>query len=57
MSKIIIRNYTSHALDTLIAHGIHPVLARVFAARGIAKPDQIKSDFADMKNIGGKKSL
>ncbi len=48
MSKIIIRNYTSHALDTLIAHGVHPVLARVFAARGIAKPDQIKSDLSKL---------
>jgi len=57
MSKIIVRNYTLQALDSLIRHGIHPVLARVFAARGIAEPGQINKDlsrlipFKSLKNI------
>ncbi|MEE9221916.1 MAG: single-stranded-DNA-specific exonuclease RecJ, partial [Nitrosomonadaceae bacterium] len=57
MSKIIVRNYTPQALDSLIRHGIHPVLARVFAARGIAEPGQINKDlsrlipFKSLKNI------
>lgn len=57
MSKIIVRNYTLQALDSLIRHGIHPVLARVYAARGIAEPGQIKKDlsrlipFKSLKNI------
>ncbi len=57
MSKIIVRNYTLQALDSLIRHGIHPVLARVYAARGIAEPGQINKDlsrlipFKSLKNI------
>ncbi|MFB3081341.1 MAG: single-stranded-DNA-specific exonuclease RecJ [Nitrosomonadaceae bacterium] len=57
MSKIIVRNYTLQALDSLIRHGIHPVLARVFAARGIVEPGQINKDlsrlipFKSLKNI------
>ncbi len=57
MSKIIVRNYTPQALASLIRHGIHPVLARVYAARGIAEPGQIKEDlsrlipFKSLKNI------
>jgi len=57
MSKIIVRKYTLQALDSLIRHGIHPVLARVFAARGIAEPGQINKDlsrlipFKSLKNI------
>ena len=57
MSKIIVRNYTLQALNSLIRHGIHPVLARVYAARGIVEPGQIKKDlsqlipFKSLKNI------
>lgn len=57
MSKIIVRNYTLQALDSLIRHGIHPVLARIYAARGITEPGQITKDlsqlipFKRLKNI------
>ncbi len=34
------------AAGTLAAAGIHPVLARVFAARGIATPDELDADLA-----------
>ncbi len=42
----------------LVAAGVHPVLARVFAARGIETPDELDADlaslppFASLKGIG-----
>ncbi|SEP32620.1 single-stranded-DNA-specific exonuclease RecJ [Nitrosovibrio sp. Nv6] len=51
------RNYPRHAVDRLIRHGLHPVLARVYAARGIEEPDQLEVDwsrlipFERLKNV------
>ena len=41
MTKIVQRAYTQADADRLIAAGIHPVLARVYAARGITAPTQL----------------
>lgn len=41
MPNIIIRNYPPHAFDALLRYGLHPVLARIYAARGIEEPDQL----------------
>ncbi|TFH12655.1 MAG: single-stranded-DNA-specific exonuclease RecJ [Nitrosomonadales bacterium] len=57
MPKIISRNYTLQSLESLTRHGIHPVLARVYAARGIVEPGQITKKlsqlvpFENLKNI------
>ncbi len=57
MSNIVVRSYSPHAFEALIQHGLHPVLARVYAARGIGKPDQLEADlsqlipFERLKNI------
>lgn len=57
MSTIIARSYSSHAFDTLRQHGLHPVLARVYAARGIEAPAQLEAEwprlvpFAELKNV------
>jgi single-stranded-DNA-specific exonuclease len=57
MTNIVTRNYTSDSLESLIRHGIHPALARVYAARGIDEPKQITKDlsqlipFRHLKNI------
>ena len=57
MSTIIARSYSSHAFDTLCQHGLHPVLARVYAARGIEAPAQLEAEwprlvpFAELKNV------
>ena len=48
MANIITRNYTSDSLEKLISHGIHPVLARVYAARGIKEPGQITKDLSQL---------
>ncbi|MBA4141614.1 MAG: single-stranded-DNA-specific exonuclease RecJ [Nitrosospira sp.] len=56
MSITIVRSYPSHAFDALIRSGIHPVLARIYAARGIDAPAQLELDwtrlipFARLKN-------
>jgi single-stranded-DNA-specific exonuclease len=57
MSNIVVRSYSPHAFEALIQHGLHPVLARVYAARGIGKPDQLEAElsqlipFESLKNI------
>ena len=56
MTRIIQRAYTQADADRLIAAGIHPVLARVYAARGITAPTQLDNKldqllpYADMRN-------
>ncbi|ODT81736.1 MAG: single-stranded-DNA-specific exonuclease RecJ [Nitrosomonadales bacterium SCN 54-20] len=56
MPNIIVRNYPHQTFDTLIRHGFHPVLARVYSARGIEEPGQLEIDwsrlipFARLKN-------
>jgi len=57
MLNTIVRSYPSHAFDNLVQHGYHPVLARIYAARGIEKPDQLEIEwlrlipFSRLKNI------
>jgi single-stranded-DNA-specific exonuclease len=57
MTNIVTRNYISDALELLVKDGIHPALARVYAARGINDPKQITEDlsqlipFWQLKNI------
>jgi single-stranded-DNA-specific exonuclease len=54
----IVRRHVPDAAATLAASGVHPVLARVFAARGVVTADELDIDlarlppFALMKGIG-----
>ena len=56
MPKIIERSYSSEDAARLTAVGIHPVLARVYAARGITSPAQLDNKldhllpYTDMRN-------
>jgi single-stranded-DNA-specific exonuclease len=56
MTKIIERTYSQADADRLIAAGINPVLARVYAARGISSPAQLDNKldqllpFSEMRN-------
>ena len=53
----IVRRTVPGAAQALAAAGVHPVLARVFAARGVATPEELDDDlatlppFATMKGI------
>jgi single-stranded-DNA-specific exonuclease len=57
MTNIVTRSYTPDSLKSLIRHGVHPVLARVYASRGIDEPKQVTKDlsqlipFSYLKNI------
>jgi single-stranded-DNA-specific exonuclease len=41
MPEIVDRGFDPGAVDTLVRAGVHPVLARVFAGRGIGAADQL----------------
>lgn len=57
MPNITTRGYSPHAFDTLVRYGLHPVLARVYAARGIEEPNQLDMElsrlipFEFLKNV------
>src|SRR5687768_14279287 len=57
MSNTLQRVFPLHAFDALIRHGYHPVLARVYAARGIEDAAQLEVDwprlipFDRLKNV------
>ena len=46
MPTTIVRNYSHQTFDALIRHGFHPVLARVYSARGIEEPGQLEIDWS-----------
>jgi len=48
MPSIIVRNYPAQAAAQLVAAGIHPVLARIFAARGIERREQLEYALEDL---------
>ncbi|AIO66385.1 single-stranded-DNA-specific exonuclease RecJ [Burkholderia oklahomensis] len=43
MTHIVTRSAAPAALDALARHGLHPVLARLYAARGITSPADIET--------------
>ncbi|GBL45314.1 single-stranded-DNA-specific exonuclease RecJ [Sulfuriferula multivorans] len=57
MVKITARTYPESVAHSLTASGLHPVLARIYAARGIAQPAQLETrlagliPFDSLKNI------
>ncbi|HUL41492.1 MAG TPA: single-stranded-DNA-specific exonuclease RecJ [Burkholderiales bacterium] len=46
--KIVARSFSKHAFAALLSRDVHPVLARVYAARGIEEPLQLKSELASL---------
>ena len=42
MVSIVQRSYAAESVANLIQHGIHPVLSRVLAARGVSSADQLE---------------
>lgn len=57
MTKIITRPYDQQFFETLSSSGLPPVLARIYAARGIENSDQLETELAhlipfnQMKNV------
>ncbi|PXW81486.1 exonuclease RecJ [Nitrosomonas sp. Nm84] len=48
MPKITIRSYDAHTFQTLSKCGLPPVLARIYAARGIENADQLETELAHL---------
>lgn len=48
MPKITPRPYPAEIARSLEQHGLHPVLARIYAARGITRPAQLESELAGL---------
>ncbi|MHB1100953.1 MAG: single-stranded-DNA-specific exonuclease RecJ [Burkholderiales bacterium] len=48
MRKIVTRTYPVEAYGALAASGIDPVLARIYASRGIISPEEINCDLNDL---------
>ncbi|CAJ0897903.1 Single-stranded-DNA-specific exonuclease RecJ [Ralstonia sp. LMG 32965] len=48
MTRIAVRSHSPDAATTLAGHGIHPVLARILAARGVARPDELSTELTDL---------
>lgn len=46
MSKIITRTVDAQAFEALQRHGLPPVLARIYASRGIARVEQLETELA-----------
>ena len=57
MPSTISRGFSPLAFDTLTGHGIHPVLARVYAARGIEEPAQLDVDWSRLAPFEGLKNV
>ena len=57
MPNIIIRDYPRHAFDALVRYGLHPVLARVYAARGIEAPNQLDVELSRLIPFGRLKNV
>jgi single-stranded-DNA-specific exonuclease len=45
---ITARNVPPQCVERLLASGVHPLLARVYAARGVTAPVEVSSDFAHL---------
>ncbi|QQC64239.1 single-stranded-DNA-specific exonuclease RecJ [Paraburkholderia ginsengisoli] len=46
MTRIVTRTCSPVDLEILTRHGLHPVLARLYAARGVCLPDEIETGLA-----------
>lgn len=57
MPNITTRDYPSHAFDTLVRYGFHPVLARIYAARGIEEPVQLEVELSRLIPFGRLKNV
>ena len=44
MTRIVNRACSPADETALIRHGLHPILARLYAARGVRLPDEIETD-------------
>ncbi|MBF6989901.1 single-stranded-DNA-specific exonuclease RecJ [Cupriavidus sp. IK-TO18] len=57
MTRIAIRTYSSEHVSTLAAAGLHPTLARILAARGVARTAELATDLPELVPPGAMKGI
>ncbi|AET89609.1 MULTISPECIES: single-stranded-DNA-specific exonuclease RecJ [Caballeronia] len=45
MTRIVTRAPSPADAEALMRHGLHPVIARLYAARGVTTPDEVETEF------------
>lgn len=48
MPRVTVRTYDPHTFDTLSNSGLSPVLARIYAARGITHPKELETELTQL---------
>ncbi|HVL09474.1 MAG TPA: DHH family phosphoesterase, partial [Burkholderiaceae bacterium] len=57
MTRITTRPHPADTADLLAGHGLHPVLARIYAARGVTGPDELSTDLPQLLSPGQLKGI
>jgi single-stranded-DNA-specific exonuclease len=57
MTRIVTRAASPADAEMLIRHGLHPVLARLYAARGVCHPDEIETALGRLVPPAGLKGI
>ncbi|WP_321925259.1 single-stranded-DNA-specific exonuclease RecJ [Paraburkholderia guartelaensis] len=57
MTRIVTRTCSPADTEVLVRHGLHPVLARLYASRGVCQPDEIETGLARLIPPTGMKGL
>ncbi|WP_439685032.1 single-stranded-DNA-specific exonuclease RecJ [Cupriavidus oxalaticus] len=57
MTRIAIRTYSPEHATTLAAAGLHPTLARILAARGVARTAELATDLPELVPPGAMKGI
>ncbi|MDR5779826.1 single-stranded-DNA-specific exonuclease RecJ [Caballeronia sp. LZ065] len=55
MTRIVTRAASPADADALARHGLHPVIARLYAARGVRTPDEVETEFKRLHPPAGLK--
>ena len=55
--SISVRHFDPESVQRLAAAGVHPVLARVYAARGVTQVDQLSSELSCLLHFGTLKNI
>ncbi|PXW26282.1 single-stranded-DNA-specific exonuclease RecJ [Paraburkholderia caballeronis] len=57
MTRIVTRACSPADAEVLVRHGLHPVLARLYASRGVCRPDEIETALARLEPPAGLKGI
>ncbi|BCQ23699.1 single-stranded-DNA-specific exonuclease RecJ [Caballeronia sp. NK8] len=55
MTRIVTRAPSPADAEALMRHGLHPVIARLYAARGVTSPDDVETEFKRLHAPAGLK--